>query len=177
MNAAKTVREAMGQTQPDFAAYLSISRDQLAKNEAGLRPLPTGALLKLGAIELGMSSAAPARTAAELQKEAAAVKKMLTAQEKECHFQAMSAALKLESKRRRHQQCLKTLQVTSWLLARLPAGKESKKDKQCLEIMRDKALKKITACNEAAQAVLQLQIDVYNYHAERARAMMENRPD
>jgi transcriptional regulator with XRE-family HTH domain len=172
MNAAKTLREAMGQTQPDFAAYLSISRDQLAKNEAGLRPLPTGALLKLGAIELGMAHTAPARTAAEIQKEEAAVKKMLVAQEQEHHFHAMATTRKLEAMCKRHRQCLKTLQVTSWLLANPPAGKRSKIDKQCLEIMRDKALRKMNACGPAAQALLQLEADVHLYHAARARAMM-----
>ena len=172
MNGSKEIREQMSLTQQELAEYLSVSLSQVAMFETGQRPLSTPALLKLDAMMIGMTVNAPAFTSTEMQKQAEAVKKSLLGQERKYHLLALLSIQKLEDMRRRHGQCLKTLQVTSYLLANLPAGKESKKDKTCLELMRSKALKKITTCNEAAQVLLQLQIDVYTYHAERARAMM-----
>ena len=172
LTGSKEIRAQLVVTQQELADYLAVSLSQVAMYETGRLELSTKALLKLNVMVLAMQANTPALTKADLQKQAEAVKKALAGQEQQYQLLAQISARKLEDMRRRYLQCFKTLQVTAHLLAHLPAGKESKTDKICLELMRDKALKKLTACNEAAQAVLQLQTDVYTYHAEHARAMM-----
>jgi len=170
MNAIKTIREALVQTQSDFAAFLSVSRDLLAKSEAGLRFLPTAAILKLGAIEILLKSS-PSRFT-EIEEQPAQVKKKLLAQARNYDSLAELANLRLEMMRDRHFKCLKGLQIISILLANLPVGTASHYDKLCLEIMHARIRKKMNNCDAVAQALLQLKADVYSYHAERARAMM-----
>jgi len=172
MTSTKKIRQLLQVTQQQLADYLSVTRAQLAMAETGRRQLPTAALLKLSAIERSQAGSAALRGSKEMQKHLVQAGKKLLAQVRQYDALAAIETQKLDSLRSQEQECLKILQVTAALLAELPAVPASKKDRLWLELVESAALKKMETCGTGAQALLQLQADVFAYHARRARELM-----
>jgi len=172
MSSLKKTRQALGVTQPQLADYLSVSESLLAMAETGRRSLPTAALVKLSLLDRSMAESASPLPTPEMQKQLASAKKTLAIHAQKHERLVAMANRKLEAMRSLHAQHLKVLHATSSLLAGLPAGKDAKKDKLWLELVRAASLKKINACGVGPQALLQLQADVFSYHARQARALM-----
>jgi hypothetical protein len=119
-----------------------------------------------------MAGGSSPRTAAEIQKQTTQAKNMLNAQVQKCNRLAAATLRRLELMRGRYQQCHKTLKTVHGLLDELPAGPAGRKQKLSLEVIQSDTRKKMDACSIGAQAILELEINVFLYHAKQAGARM-----
>jgi len=172
MSNIKNLRQSLGITQQQLAGYLSVSRAELSLAETGRRVLPTAAQLKLSAMQRHMTGGSSPGTTIEIQRQTAQAQNMLRAQAQKCNRLAAAAIRRLELMRGRYQQCQKILKAVHGLLGELPAGPAGRKQKLSLEVLQSDTRKKMDACGIGAQVILELQVNMFLYHAKQAAARM-----
>lgn len=164
----------LGITQEMMASYLGISRSALTMYQHSERSLPTAVIGKHSALEDALfSNEQPASLASFASTERALVREAMDAHISTCNMKLMGAKRRLEKLRNDFDRTMNALKVSGILLANLPTGKAGKQDRMWLELLEAEAWKQIDQCGQAAQAKLELQMEVLAFEIAAAKRRMD----
>ena len=171
MQGIKQVRENLGISQAQMAAYLNISRSCLAMAESKKRSLPTAAFIKLGKLEnlLSNSSINPsAKALTTIQKQLQKHRSLINKHAERCSTNAEILNYQLKEMASEYKKCMKALQATAYILEGLGNSEANTTERLTMEFVELDTLKKLQHCNLGAQALLSLKIKALNYEADQA---------
>ncbi len=168
------IRDLMGVSQEEFAAFLRVTKSHLSMVELNLRELPAKALVKLSAAELSLHKGS---LTAELDvlyaQEQAETVQLLEKKRRECLYKAIITQKKLDTLKEQYQQCINGLRVWENMPALLPPENDNKLCAEWLEMIKDRALLKIKDCGRAQQQLLEMRIKALCNEAELINKMID----
>jgi hypothetical protein len=160
MNGIKHIRENLFISQEHLAAYLNITRSQLAMAEASNRELPLNALLKLDELFLRISSEDDIHfTSTELNEQQNELQFFLQEEENANNIKAKQLQAKLTNIKSNYNKALQLLQAVRSLQQKLPNIPANKKDLLWLKVMEAEAIGRIIVNGLVAQHKLQIKIN------------------
>ena len=158
MKVCKTIREFYGLSQYELAEYLQLSQAHLAMVEAGLRSIPTAALLKLNHLEIHRVDAAAAEriTCHRLPEPHQEIFKQQLAKEiKKLQYKAQTLSLRLEAIKIAYAKAVQKKSLVNMPIAKNCSRAAADWFKKA-QAMADDSIKDN---HEGVQAILQSKID------------------
>jgi transcriptional regulator with XRE-family HTH domain len=167
MQGIRRIREVMELSQEQLAAYLGVTRSQLAMAETHRRDLPTAALIKLAQLEASLKNNIHHQQQTpqlHTTKDLAQIRQFA----KKCCREAELIQAKLERMQISYQHAQQTLLAVEQLQAQTATGKNNRKDLLWIELLHSKTIKKINRCCMAEQVKKRLMIQAFQQVAAEA---------
>jgi|GEM_PF-2333999 len=171
----KNIRESLGMSQELMASILGISRSTLALVETKKRSLSTAAMIKLDVLlqVLHSSNLSPSDKAlGSLQKQLQKHRTLISKRVEKLYKQSEKLQRKLDQMKEEYKQCIKALETSAYMTARLTNTAADKVDKEAMQLLEAQTVKKTRQCNPGAQAILAMRIRTLKFEADQSSLLV-----